>query len=301
MRMYVGVTDYDWYTQIKENGCDEANFWTPGAANFRALDINDMFLFKLHHPRNFIVGGGFYVRFSILPTYLAWDAFGLKNGTQSLSQLNDRIWRYRARGNGQQENPDIGCIILTEPFFFEENDWVAVPANWSNNIVRGKTYTTDDVFGARLYEQVTDRLQRSYAEVQQENQFARHLTNHRLGQGAFRVGVTEAYQKRCAITGEKTLPVLEAAHIKPYGDDGPHLISNGILLRSDVHTLFDNGYITITPDYHVEVSRRLHEDYGNGKNYYRFHGGTLATLPKQLTELPSKDYLEWHNNTVYYG
>lgn len=52
----------------------------------------------------------------------------------------------------------------------------------------------------------------------------------RIGQGTFKVIVTEAYHRRCAITGEKT--------------------SNGLLLRKDMHTLFDRGYITINEDLH---------------------------------------------------
>ncbi|WP_162470581.1 HNH endonuclease [Desulfosporosinus orientis] len=63
--------------------------------------------------------------------------------------------------------------------------------------------------------------------------------------------VTEAYYRRCAITGEKTLPVLEAAHIKPYSLEGSHETNNGLLLRKDLHTLFDRGYITITEDCHM--------------------------------------------------
>ncbi|MDD5603865.1 MAG: HNH endonuclease signature motif containing protein, partial [Eubacteriales bacterium] len=74
----------------------------------------------------------------------------------------------------------------------------------------------------------------------------------RLGQGGFRVVITEAYQRRCAITGEKTLPVLEASHIRPYSEEGPHLASNGILLRQDYHTLFDRGYITINRKLNIE-------------------------------------------------
>lgn len=60
MRMYVGVTDYDWYSVPKEQNCDEVNFWKPGGkTNFKAINTNDMFLFKLHSPNNYIVGGGF--------------------------------------------------------------------------------------------------------------------------------------------------------------------------------------------------------------------------------------------------
>ena len=93
------------------------------------------------------------------------------------------------------------------------------------------------------------------------------LTKVRIGQGAFRVLVTDGYSRRCSITGEKTLPVLEAAHIKPYVAAGPHLLSNGILLRSDMHKLFDSGYLTITKDRKVEISSRIKEEYQNGKEY----------------------------------
>lgn len=127
------------------------------------------------------------------------------------------------------------------------------------------------------------------------------MTKHRLGQGAFRVVVTDAYQRRCAITGEKTLPVLEAAHIKPYAEEGPHAVNNGLLLKSDFHTLFDGGYITIDKDYRIDVSKRLHEDYGNGKDYYKYHGEKLLILPEKQIELPSKEYLEWHNEHVFLG
>lgn len=72
---------------------------------------------------------------------------------------------------------------------------------------------------------------------------AEYLMRARLGQGAFRVMVSDAYQRRCAVTGERTLPFLEAAHIRPYTEEGPRVISNGLLLRSDLHTLFDRGYM----------------------------------------------------------
>jgi putative restriction endonuclease len=127
------------------------------------------------------------------------------------------------------------------------------------------------------------------------------MTKHRLGQGAFRVVVTDAYHRRCAITGEKTLPVLEAAHIKPYAVQGPHDISNGILLKSDFHTLFDGGYITIDPSFTVEVSKRLHDDFGNGRDYYSYHGKKLQIIPEQAIQLPSREFLDWHNTHVYLG
>ena len=68
--MYVGITDRDWFELLKSKNYREVNFWKPGTANFKALSEGDLFLFKLHAPYNYIVGGGFYESFSILPTLL---------------------------------------------------------------------------------------------------------------------------------------------------------------------------------------------------------------------------------------
>ena len=126
-----------------------------------------------------------------------------------------------------------------------------------------------------------------------------YLTRGRLGQGGFRVLVTDAYQRRCAITGEKTLPVLEAAHIRPYAEAGPHRIDNGILLRSDLHKLFDLGYVTVTPELRVEVSSRLKEEWENGREYYAYHGKELRVQPGDVAARPSRDFLGWHNQARF--
>ena len=83
MKIFVGVTDGDWYHQLSSGQYDEVNFWNPGGTPFKALQPNDMFLFKLHAPYNYIVGGGFFVNYTLLPPFLAWQAFGEKNGTKS--------------------------------------------------------------------------------------------------------------------------------------------------------------------------------------------------------------------------
>ncbi len=118
----------------------------------------------------------------------------------------------------------------------------------------------------------------------------------RLGQGTFRVIVTDAYERRCAITGERTLPVLEAAHIKPYSSGGPHEPGNGLLLRSDLHTLFDQGYVNVDADQlKVVVSSRIREEFENGRDYYHLHGRAIR-LPRETDSLPSHEYLAFHNS-----
>ncbi|WP_296645161.1 HNH endonuclease, partial [Roseinatronobacter sp.] len=126
------------------------------------------------------------------------------------------------------------------------------------------------------------------------------LVRPRLGQGAFRVLVTDIYRRRCAITNERTLPALEAAHIRPYADGGLHEASNGLLLRRDVHSLFDSGYVTVTPELRFEVSRRIREEFDNGKHYYALHGQQI-TKPDDPKLLPDRAALAWHNEQRFNG
>ena len=89
MNSFVGVTDDDWFAFLAaQEGLDEVNFWQPGGSHvFRALDPNELFLFKLHSPRNFIVGGGFFAHSTLCPVSLAWETFEKANGAESLDQL----------------------------------------------------------------------------------------------------------------------------------------------------------------------------------------------------------------------
>ncbi len=148
---------------------------------------------------------------------------------------------------------------------------------------------------------VGSRVQERAIELSPDSQRfgVEYLTRGRLGQGAFRVLVTDAYQRRCAVTGERTLPVLEAAHIKPYALAGPHSVTNGILLRSDLHKLFDLGYVTITPALRLEVSRRLKEEWQNGREYYAYHGKDLICRPTEAFNFPNRNFLEWHNENAF--
>ena len=186
--------------------------------------------------------------------------------------MRARIARHRRADPGDRSDfRDRPAALLTQPFFFDEADWIPVPASWAPNIVSFKTYNTGDAEGLALWEAVNDRLNRPSFRGMGEApaRFGEpQLIRPRLGQGAFRVLVTDIYNRRCAITHERTLPALEAAHIRPYGEGGEHEARNGLLLRRDIHSLFDAGYVTVTPDLHFEVSRRIKEEFDNGRHYY---------------------------------
>lgn len=312
MRLFVAVTDNDWFSlHASKTAVEEVNFWKPSPeATFKALQPGELLLFKLHSPDNYIAGGGFFTRFLPLPINMAWDTFGDANGVRSLSEMRSRIAQYRREPIRPGENPTVGCIMLAEPFFWSRSEWIPMPEDFKLNTVTGKTYDAAFGTGRELWEAVSEHLRLSPASVLQEgtataaaiesNGFGNpQIVHPRLGQGLFRVMVTEAYDRKCAITGERTLPVLEAGHIKPYSLVQRHEVSNGLLLRSDLHRLFDGGYMTIDPsNRQVVVSDRIKEEFQNGKEYYRLEGQVLRE-PDQAWAKPSAENLDYHACMVF--
>lgn len=314
MKFYLGVTDNNWYKYLSSISPEDINFWQPsGSVNFKVLQSGAPFLFKLKSPLNAIAGIGFFSSHTFLPMSVAWDTFRNRNGCASLEEFQKMIFNYR--NDKSNFNPTIGCIVLTNPIFFNEEDWIETPSDWGKSIVQGKSYDTIDLTGKSIWNKVEQLLEKYlYINSIDIGKSQLILEDHilpaygdsilskvRLGQGAFRVLVTDAYSRKCSITGEKTLPVLEAAHIKPYAESGPHFISNGLLLRSDVHKLFDSGYLTITDNLKVEVSSRIKEEFQNGKEYYQYHGKELFNMPIKDLNKPNKKYIDWHNDNIYRG
>jgi len=300
VKLIVAVTDRAWFDQLRAlPNLDEVNFWAPGGSPFRALAPGELFLFKLHSPDNYIVGGGVFAYANALPCSLAWEAFGEKNGARSLVEMRTRIAKYRKANPADRTDFPIGCRILTQPFFLPETSWIPVPQSWSRNIVTFKTYTSDDPDGRMLWERVQSAVMPQPGVAEPAARYgAPVLIVPRLGQGAFRVLVTDTYDRRCAITRERTLPALEAAHIRPYAEGGSHEASNGLLLRRDIHSLFDAGYVTVTPELRFVVSRRIKEEFENGRHYYALDGEAIAKA--SLTQhRPDSSALSWHNENRF--
>ncbi|MGQ0675056.1 MAG: HNH endonuclease [Rhodospirillales bacterium] len=307
IKLVVAVTDYGWFLQLRERAdIAEVNFWAPsGERPFRALQPGELFLFKLKAPHNAIVGGGVFVYANTMPCSLAWDTFQEANGARSLPEMRQRIARLRNSNPGDRSDFLIGCRILAQPFFLNDRDWISVPESWSRTIVSFKTYSTDETDGAALWHQVQDHMEqterRSFGARDPRQRYGDPvLVKPRLGQGAFRILVTDLYNRRCTITGERTLPALEAAHIRPFGEGGDHEPTNGLLLRRDIHRLFDRGYVTVTPDLQFMVSRRIREEYENGRAYYELSGRPIVP-PKRADQQPDESALRWHNTEIFLG
>lgn len=110
----------------------------------------------------------------------------------------------------------------------------------------------------------------------------------RRGQQRFRESLLKAYDQRCAVSGSGVEPVLEAAHIDRYFGDHSNHISNGLLLRSDIHALFDLRLIAVDSNYTVRVSPDL-----QSSEYDRFDGASLR-IPIATADTPSRQALSRH-------
>jgi HNH endonuclease len=311
MSVYVYPTDARWFAYLKSRSpLDEVNFWQPGGGSaFNRIAPGDLFLFRLKSPINKIAGGGFFTHGSVFPISTAWDAFGEKNGVGSYREFFEYISGYR-RKYGQELHDDsgIGCIVLQSPFFLPESEWISVPSDYSPNLVQGRRYVGEEPTARFLTEWSRSVLAQGAAAVAEpalrplavEGPIYGNptLSRRRLGQGSFRILISDIYERRCAITGEKTFPVLEAAHIRPVSEGGEHRVDNGLLLRSDLHKLFDLGYLTVSPPGKLQVSAKLKETWLNGKIYYALAGADVR-MPAKEQLRPSKLLLEWHNDTIF--
>ena len=331
----VAITDHGWYDFLRRQpGLQEANFWTPSARRAFQSAPFAPFLFKLKAPHNAVCGFAYVARYTRLPDWLAWDCFGVGNGAPTLAAMRARIAAIRARigytdpvvgsaGRGVSSfgSSDIGCILLVSPVFFPSDAWVSQPADWPARSLTPVRYDLTRGEGLGVWAACQERAVQ-YApaptvaftaparvaehdvpldDVAVGSRYgAPRVVTPRRGRGTFRVAVTDAYGRACAVTGEHSLPALDAAHIWPYVDAGPHDVRNGLLLRADLHRLFDTGYVTVTPERRLEVSPRLRADYDNGRSYYPLHGAALA-LSADVQAQPDPVFLRYHNAHVFLG
>jgi len=311
---YIGLTDPDWYEFL--SGCprvDEVNFWQPhGNRVFRALKPEEPFFFKLRAPAKAIAGFGFYQRFEVLPAWLAWECFQDMNGASDFGSMRERLARLRREESPLSGDFPIGCVMVSAPVFFHPDEWVTPPADWAaTGIQQGKRYSLTSGEGARVFRECMERAKGGthYWNVERSSQEdlgegERYgipvAVKPRLGQGIFSVLVRNAYGGACAVTREHSAPVLEAAHIVPYSLGGEHRVNNGLLLRSDLHRLYDRGYVTVTPDYVFTVGDRLRDEYKNGRSYYGLSGSTIG-LPQDSVLYPNRESLSWHQHEVFMG
>ncbi|MBB5365745.1 hypothetical protein [Deinococcus humi] len=128
--------------------------------------------------------------------------------------MRRKIAKYRRELESMLGNPPITCLMLAEPFFLPQEEWIPIPASFKSNIVVGTGYRTEQEEGRWLFDAVTERLQArlqssaeerpaTVAAMETPRYGAPQIVRPRLGQSTFRALVTEAYGRRCAVTGKR--------------------------------------------------------------------------------------------------
>ena len=319
MQPFLANTDWNWFQfffgQVQAGAViHEANFWQPKAQRPMAnLAPGTPVFFRLKSPRNAIAGYGFFSHFVLLGLQQAWDLFGTGNGDADLVSFLMRIGGYRGMdllSNPNARKEPLGCTILRDCLFWPQERWLpwGREQGWAPNIVQGKT-ERDPARASRLLGEIQYDAMQVPEELGvdafvpldvDERELVLASQRQRIGQGAFRSRLLGTYERRCAITGEHTEVVLDAAHIQPYLGPASNHVQNGLLLTKEFHALFDAGYVTVTPDYEVRVSRRLREKWDNGHRYYPFNGQKLLALPGKEAR-PSGEALKWHREKIFLG
>lgn len=124
-----------------------------------------------------------------------------------------------------------------------------------------------------------------------KERITREITD-RKGQGKFRLNLLHAYNFQCAISGSTVQQILEAAHIIPYNGKDTNHVQNGILLRADLHTLFDLQLITIDSEtYTIGIDDSLKN------SEYKIYNGRKLNLPKTTEFQPSKEAIILRNKS----
>jgi len=296
------VTDTDWYGFLSERpDLTEVNFWNPSGRPLMSLEVGAPFIFKSRAAvGGRLVGGGYFNAFLRLALSDAWRIFGPANGVPSLAALRGRIAKYRREDPSVMGDPEIGCTLLNNVGFLRAEDQPPAPESWGAGLVRGKSYEgveAESLVETTLRRILTDRGM-GPDSILGPVFGADHLAPTRIGQRSFQALVLDAYHRRCAITGERIRPVLQAAHIFPVSDGGENRVDNALLLRSDVHTLFDQGYISVDPAFKIRISPRIRSEFNNGAEYYRLDGSVID-LPDRPVNRPNREFLEWHNDVRF--
>jgi putative restriction endonuclease len=304
------VTDLKWFDFLSRQAdehhlVDEVNFWNPSGKALKLFSPGEPVFLRLKKPRNVIAGYGFFAYFTTMRLDEAWTCFLEKNGAGSYDEFLSSIAKYRDEDPREltRSVPIIGCTILRDAMFWKPDRWIpwGTAEGWHPSQMRGASQH-DSMLADRLMAAIRHDHQEAPRELVEpfvvrdvdERKLVAAQVVLREGQGTFRARLLDAYERRCAITGERTGLVLDAAHIQPYLGPQSNHVQNGLMMTKEFHTLFDNGYVTVTPEHRILVSRRLREDWDNGRRYYEYDGRPLAQLPASAGERPSPEALAWH-------
>lgn len=277
----IAVTDPNWFNFLKNNDLhSNVNFWQPTYQRLNRINEGDRVYFKIKGER-IIAGYGEFVEQRELTVNEAWRDFGQRNGCEIkkdfINIINQKLHQHSQRIANERR---IGSIVLNNCVYLDTfiviNDTV-----WNPRATKSFRYMKDgEKHPVTKRERITD-----FQLVKGPRTQKTTTTNTRSGQSDFSSRIRRAYNNTCCISGETIPELLEAAHIQEYKSKDSQHVQNGLLLRVDLHRLYDSGLIFINDKYEIQVSSKL-----NG-TIYEIYRNRSINYHKDKRYKPSKDAL----------
>jgi len=211
---------------------------------------------------------------------------------RSPSALNMKV------GNFGRLDPELkrqGIVGLTNGSKLEETIWQEFHGNWEK-----LAYESERLIAEFQHKTIEESAEIDLSDIPLGKE-RESVVKARVNQSFFRSTILSSYNQKCCITGLSISDFLVASHIVPWKKDEKNRLNpqNGLCLNSIHDKAFDRGFITITPDYRVLVSKYFNE-YSNEnavKELFLRYDKQPILLPNKF--FPSKDFLDWHENNVF--
>lgn len=203
------------------------------------------------------------------------------------SALNMKI------GNFGRLDPELkkkGITGLINGSKLEEEIWDEFQGNWS-----GLAYESEHLI-AKFQNIDFPKKSTQFPEGRDKLR----ATKTRINQSFFRSTILSSYNLQCCITGISIPELLIASHIKPWSVDienrtNPH---NGLCLNSLHDKAFDKGFITVNPNFTIQVSQKLYDNQSEiSRKYFTDYHNKKIIKPERF--LPNKEFLDYHINNIF--
>ncbi len=287
----IAPTDNTWFQFLRDTELNSfVNFWTPTPWNIKKLNQGERWYFLLKSPIRQLGGFGEFYEYKNLTTNEAWKEFGKRNGCVDKAQFINRIQNYIDKnsesfgGKSIDVNTyQIGCIVLVNCQYWDEEKYLRpedFQIDFAAQVVKYKYFDQYDPFTIQIDGSHNFNL------VNEPREDFKREVSQRKGQSEFKGKILKAYENKCCITGEACPELLEAAHLQSYLTESSNHIQNGVLLRVDLHRLYDSGLLFIDSHYIVHISSLIQSIT------YQQYNGQRISLPDNPNSYPSKESLE---------
>ena len=211
---------------------------------------------------------------------------------RSPSALNMKI------GNFGRLDPVLkgqGISGLIHGSKLEKDIWEEFNGNWEELAFESEVLLAK--FQNKKIEETIDIKKEIFPEGKEREA----IIKTRVNQNFFRCTILSAYNSKCCITGLPIPDLLVASHIKPWSKDKKNRLNpkNGLCLNSIHDKAFDKGFITVTPDYKLLISKLLVDYYRDMSvnSFFLKYKNQRITLPDKFS--PSKELLDYHYQNIF--